>query len=29
MNCTIIFAITLFENGRYLPAKIEVMAWRA
>lgn len=29
MNCTLIFAVTLFENGRYLPAKIEVMAWRA
>jgi hypothetical protein len=29
MNCTIIFATTLFENGRYLPAKIKVMAWRA
>jgi hypothetical protein len=29
MNCTLIFAATLFENGRYLPAKIKVMAWRA
>jgi hypothetical protein len=29
MNCTLIFAVTLFENGRYIPAKIEVMAWRA
>jgi hypothetical protein len=29
MNCTLIFAVTLFENGRYLPAKITVMAWRA
>jgi hypothetical protein len=29
MNCTLIFAATLFENGRYIPAKIEVMAWRA
>jgi len=29
MNCTLIFAAALFENGRYLPAKIKVMAWRA
>jgi hypothetical protein len=29
MNCTLIFAATLYENGRYLPAKIKVMAWRA
>jgi len=27
MNCTLIFAVTLFENGRYIPAKIQVMAW--
>jgi hypothetical protein len=29
MNCTLIFAASLFQNGRYLPAKITVMAWRA
>jgi len=29
MNCTLIFAATLFDNNRYLPAKIKVMAWHA
>jgi len=29
MNCTLIFAATIFENDRYLPAKIKVVAWRA
>ncbi len=29
MNCTLIFAATIFENDRYLPAKIKVIAWRA
>jgi len=28
MNCTLILAATLYENGRYLPAKIKVIAWR-
>jgi hypothetical protein len=29
MNCTLIFAATIFENDRYLPVKIKVIAWRA
>ena len=29
MNCTLILSATIFENDRYLPAKIKVIAWRA
>jgi hypothetical protein len=29
MNCTLILASTLYKNGRYMPAKVKVMAWCA